>query len=63
MRHGQARGDRVDPDGTLANIEETVLLYRGERGRPRAMRVTTETDGAQRRLYDLLSLGAYDQKP
>ena len=27
---------------TLAGIEETVLLYQGERGRPRARRMLTE---------------------
>jgi transposase len=45
--------------GTLAEIEETVLLYQGERGRPRARRVTTEIDATQRRLYRLFSLDAY----
>ena len=43
----------------LAGIQETVLLYQGERGRPRARRVTTEMDGTQERLYDLFGLGAY----
>ncbi len=45
--------------GTLAGIEETVLLYQGERGRPRARRVTTEMDATQQRLYQLFGLGAY----
>ncbi|MGH9104646.1 MAG: IS1634 family transposase [Acidimicrobiales bacterium] len=49
--------------GTLADIEETVLLYQGERGRPRAKRVTTEMDGTQKRLYDLFGLGSYAPKP
>jgi transposase len=49
--------------GTLAEIEETVLLYQGERGRPRAKRVTTEMDGTQKRLYDLFGLGSYAPKP
>ena len=44
---------------TLAGIEETVLLYQGERGRPRARRMLTETDTTQRRLYDLFGLDAY----
>ena len=44
---------------TLAGIEETVLLYQGERGRPRARRVTTDMDAAQQRLFDLFGLGAY----
>ncbi len=41
---------------TLAGIQETVLLYQGERGRPRARRMLTETDPTQQRLYDLFSL-------
>jgi transposase len=44
---------------TLAGIQETVLLYQGERGRPRARRMLTETDPAQQRLYDLFGLDAY----
>jgi hypothetical protein len=43
----------------LSGIQETVLLYQGERGRPRARRVTTEMDATQKRLYDLFGLGAY----
>lgn len=43
----------------LAGIQETVLLYQGERGRPRASRMLTETDATQQRLYDLFGLGAY----
>jgi transposase len=49
--------------GTLADIEETVLLYQGERGRPRAKRVTTEMGATQKRLYDLFGLGSYAPKP
>jgi transposase len=44
---------------TLAGIEETVLLYQGERGRPRARRMLTEMDAPQRRLFDLFGLDAY----
>jgi transposase len=44
---------------TLAGVQETVLLYQGERGRPRARRMLTEMDPAQRRLYDLFGLDAY----
>jgi transposase len=44
---------------TLAGIEETVLVYQGERGRPRARRMLTEMDPTQRRLYDLFRLDAY----
>jgi hypothetical protein len=45
--------------GALAGIQETVLLYQGERGRPRARRVTTEMGAAQRRLCKLFGLDAY----
>jgi transposase len=44
---------------TLAGIEETVLLYHGERGRPRARRMLTEMDPTQRRLYELFGLEDY----
>ncbi|MGH9058219.1 MAG: IS1634 family transposase, partial [Acidimicrobiales bacterium] len=44
---------------TLADIQETVLLYQGERGRPRARRMLTETSPTQRRLYDLFGLADY----
>ena len=44
--------------GHLAGIQETLLLYQGERGRPRARRMLTEIDPTQRRLYDLFGLGA-----
>jgi transposase len=45
--------------GTLAGIQETVLLYQGQRGRPRARHVLTEMDPTQRRLYDLFGLDAW----
>jgi transposase len=44
---------------TLAGIEETVLLYQGDRGRPRARRMLTETDPTQQRLYTLFGLDTY----
>jgi transposase len=44
---------------TLAGIQETVMLYQGERGRPRARHVLTEMDPVQQRLFDLFGLGAY----
>ncbi len=44
---------------TLNGIQETLLLYPGERGRPRARRMLTEMDPTQRRLYDLFGLEAY----
>jgi transposase len=47
---------------TLAGIQETVLLYQGARGRPRARHVLTEMDPIQQRLYDLFSLDAYAPK-
>src|SRR5664279_2313933 len=37
----------------LGGIQETVLLYQGERGRPRAQRMLTEIDPIQQRLHDL----------
>jgi transposase len=43
----------------LSRIEETVLLYQGERGRPRARRMLTEMDPTQARLYDLFGLDAF----
>ena len=44
---------------TLAGIQETVLIYQGERGRPRARRMLTETDRTARALYDIFGLDAY----
>jgi transposase len=44
---------------TLVGIEETVLLYQGKRGRPRARRVLTEMEPTQRRLYELFGLQRY----
>ena len=41
---------------TLGEIEETVLLFQGDRGRPRARRMLTEMDPTQERLYDLFGL-------
>jgi transposase len=45
--------------GTLAGIQETVLLYQGVRGRPRARHVLTELNPLQQRLFDLFDLAAY----
>ncbi len=47
---------------TLAGIQETVLFYKGDRGRPRARRLLTEMDPTQQRLYDLFGLQAYAPK-
>jgi transposase len=46
----------------LARIEESVMLFKGERGRPRARRMLTEMDPMQGRLYDLFDLDAYAPK-
>ncbi|MHB8339785.1 MAG: IS1634 family transposase [Mycobacteriales bacterium] len=44
---------------TLGTIEETVLLYQGDRGRPRARRMLTEINPTAQRLYDLFELNTY----
>lgn len=43
----------------LAGIQETVLLYQGDAGRPRARHMLTDTDPTQRRLYNLFGLDTY----
>lgn len=43
----------------LGGIEETVLLYQAERGRPRARRMLTDISPTQHRLYDLFNLDRY----
>jgi len=43
----------------LGGIQETVLLYQGARGRPRARRMLTDIDPTQQRLFDLFGLAAY----
>jgi transposase len=57
-RHGIHMSVRELLD-TLAQIQETVLLYQGDRGRPRARRMLTEIDPTGRRLYDIFGLDAY----
>ena len=47
---------------TLAGIQETVLLYQGETGRPRARRMLTDIEPPAKRLYDLFGLDAYAPK-
>ena len=47
---------------TLGGIEESVMLFRGERGRPRARRMLTEMDPVEQRLYDLFDLATYAPK-
>lgn len=45
---------------TLAGIEETVLLYHdGGKGRPRARRILTDQNPAQRQLADLFGIHRY----
>jgi transposase len=44
---------------SLAGIEETVLLYQGDSGRPRARRMITDLDSTQQRLFDLFGLDRY----
>ena len=43
----------------LAGISETVLLYQGDRGRPRAHRMLTETTVVQDKLAQIFSLDRY----
>ncbi|MDT3441041.1 MULTISPECIES: hypothetical protein [unclassified Pseudofrankia] len=45
--------------GELEGIGETVLLYQGDRGRPRARHMITRMSPRQQRLYDLFDLGRY----
>ena len=49
--------------GTLAEIQETVLLYQGDRGRPRARRMLTDMDPTHRRLHDLFNLTTLTPQP
>jgi len=46
----------------LAGIGETVLLYRGDRGRPRAHRLLTETSPVQDKLISIFGLARYAPK-
>jgi transposase len=43
----------------LAGISETILLYQGDRGRPRAHRMLTETTPVQDKLAQIFSLDRY----
>jgi transposase len=43
----------------LAGIEETVLLYQGARGRPKARRILTERTSQQQKLHDAFDLARY----
>lgn len=44
---------------TLAGIQETVLLYQGDSGRPRARHMLTDMTPTQQRLHRLFGLDAY----
>ena len=47
----------------LAGIQETILLYQGDRGRrPRAHRMLTETSTVQDKLTGIFGLGRYAPK-
>jgi transposase len=63
MRHAAARAGLPMPVrellGQLAGIGETVLLYQGGRGRPRAHRLLTETSPAQNKLTEVFGLARY----
>ena len=48
-----------EPLTTLAAIHETVLLYPGQRGHPRAQRILTDTTPTQDRLYEIFDLATY----
>ena len=43
----------------LAGISETILLYPGDRGRPRAHRMLTDTSPVQDKLSDTFGLSRY----
>jgi len=40
----------------LAGIQQTVLLYPGDRGRPKARRMITDMDDTQQKLYEIFEL-------
>ena len=46
----------------LAGIGETILLYHGDRGRPRAHRMLTETTPVQDKLTGIFGLARYAPK-
>jgi hypothetical protein len=45
--------------GTLAGIEETVLIYPSTGGRPRARRTLTEMSPDQKNLLQIFNLGRW----
>jgi hypothetical protein len=44
---------------TLTGIQETVLIYQGDRGRPRTRRIITDLNPTQKRLHGLFNLDRY----
>ena len=46
----------------LSGISETILLYHGDRGRPRAHRMLTETSPVQDKLSGIIGLARYAPK-
>lgn len=58
-RHAHQAGHQLSVRAlldTLAGIEQTVLLYPGDRGRPKARRIITDMDPTQQQLFDLFEL-------
>ena len=45
--------------GELSGISETILIYQGDKGRPRAHRMLTDTTPIQDKLSGIFSLGRY----
>lgn len=43
----------------LANIQQTVLLYPGQRGRPKARHMITDRTDLQQQLFDLFDLARW----
>ena len=59
-RNGTGRAaSRPKQRAASAGIQETVLLYQGNKGRPRARRMLTETTPTQHALYNLFNLDNY----
>jgi hypothetical protein len=60
---GQARaGLSLSVPSLLAELDgigETILLYQGERGRPRARHTITKVTPTQQRLYTIFDLARY----
>jgi hypothetical protein len=59
---GTPRQVARDFDQILAEIQETVLVCQGERGRPRTPLMLTEIGFTQSRLSGLFGLGSYSRR-